>query len=67
MGKGFEAVYSPKEEKTAPNGLPLDLSIFNKADYLCIRHKGINGYMWTKFIAIKVLAPSYEENLIIEF
>ena len=40
MGKVFWAVYSPKEEETAPNGLPLDLSIFNKAGYLCIRHKG---------------------------
>lgn len=44
MGKGFGAVYSPKEEETAPNGLPLDLSIFNEAGYLCIRHKGINDW-----------------------
>ncbi|WP_419072577.1 hypothetical protein [Phocaeicola coprocola] len=48
MGKGFGAVYSPKEEETTPNGLRLDLSIFNEASYLCIRHKGINGYMWSK-------------------
>ena len=26
--KGFGAVYSPKEEETAPNGLPLDLCLF---------------------------------------
>ena len=45
MGKGLGAVYSPQEEETAPNGLPLDLSIFNEAGYLCIRHKGINGCM----------------------
>ena len=30
MGKGLGAVYSPQEEETAPNGLPLDLSIFNE-------------------------------------
>lgn len=45
MWKGFGAVYPLKEEETAPNGLPLDLSIFNKAGHLCIRHKGINGCM----------------------
>jgi hypothetical protein len=28
-GKGFGAVYSPKEEETASNGLPLDLFTFN--------------------------------------
>ena len=26
--KGFGAVYSPTEEETAPNGLPLDLFLF---------------------------------------
>ena len=34
MGKGFGAVYSPKEKETATNGLSLDLSIFNEAGYL---------------------------------
>jgi hypothetical protein len=29
MGKDFGAIYSPKEEETAPNGLPLDLYTFN--------------------------------------
>jgi len=42
MGKGFGAVYSPKEEETAPNDLSLDLYAFNKAGYLCSRHKEIN-------------------------
>ena len=28
IGKGFGAVYSPMEEETAPNGLPLDLFLF---------------------------------------
>ena len=28
IGKGFGAVYSPTEEETAPNGLPLDLFLF---------------------------------------
>jgi len=30
MGKGFRAVYSPKEEETALNGTPLDLFPFHR-------------------------------------
>ena len=38
IGKGFGAVYSPMEEETAPNGLPLDLFVFKmRFGYLCIR------------------------------
>ena len=41
IGNGFRVVYSPTEEETAPNGLPLDLFIFQvRFDYLCIRQKG---------------------------
>ena len=46
--KGFGAVYSPTEEETAPNCLPLDLFLFPiRIGYLCIRQ-------WDKWLTIKL-------------
>ena len=51
IGKGFGAVCSPTEEETAPNGLPLDLFLFQmRIGYFCIRQwdkqlRLINQYM----------------------
>ena len=48
IGKGFGAVYSPTEEETAPNGLPLDLFLFPiRIGYLCIRQ-------WDKWFTMEL-------------
>ena len=47
IGKGFGAVYSPTEEVTAPNGLPLDLFLFYKEVWLPLHPtKGVKDWCW---------------------
>ena len=51
IGKGFGAVYSPTEEETAPNGLPLLFCM--RFGYLCIRQKEINDQIYNSSITLR--------------
>lgn len=51
IGKGFGAVYSPMEEETAPNGLPLLFCM--RFGYLCIRQKEINDQIYNSSITLR--------------
>ena len=53
IGKGFGAVYSPTEEETAPNGLPLDLFVFKWGLATFASDKGRNDWRCSVHTIIK--------------